>query len=942
MGRFYARQRCCIVGAMDNSAASALDAIPALVATFRRALISTSDGQFQEPSPEMALQAATSAPHLTAHTGLTLQRLGGTRNEPRAGHFDVLELFAFIRPAHPIAPSVSAMARALKLPVPGSLPEQAGTLREIARILLDEAARIEGRPMAARVVAAMGLSRWAWAPLLLVCMDPQGRARATPRMDVWRELPEWDDTPPAGQPGSMPVSPEEARAHLAVIVGEGAEVRRTQSDYAALASEAFRPRSHESEPVVVLAEAGTGLGKTAGYLAPATLWAERNDGTVWISTYTKNLQRQIAQELQRVYPDRAERTEKVTIRKGRENYVCLLNFEEASGRLPVLVERETVALGLVARWLTATKDGDLVGGDFPAWVWPHPGFATSLTDRQGECIYAACPHYRRCFLERIVRKTRGSRVVVANHALTMVEAARHSAAAEFDPEERSARPVRYVFDEGHHIFDAADSFFAIHITGWEGAELRRWLRGPEGRSSRRGRGLIERLTPVLQDAPGELDRAQEIVQRALALPGDGWLTRVGSEAPRGAMERFLLEVRTQVRARSGDVASPYGLECEVIPSMPGLLAAAIEFREALKALVAPLNELALTLRRMLREETGEAFSQNRLRAEAVLRGIERRSKQQLPSWIMALDCVGEPVPGGFVDWLSLERFEGQDSNIGFYRHAIDPTVPFAAEVLEQAHGAFITSATLRDRPPESDESTEGWRAAEIRTGAGHLVVPPVRAAFSSPFDYKRQTRVIVVRDINRDADLIAGAYRDLFIAAGGGALGLFTSVRSLKSTHRAIAPTLSAHGIPLYGQHVDGLDTGSLVDLFREDEDSCLLGTDALRDGVDVPGRALRLVVFERVPWPRPDILHKARRAVFGRTYDDQLTRLRLAQGFGRLIRRASDRGVFVLLDARTPTRLLSGLPPGVEVVRLGLAEAIVAVKEFLQTPGLADPARQQ
>lgn len=927
---------------MDNAPCQDIDALPALVATFRRALIAMADGQFKEPSVEQALVLASTTPHLVAHTGMTLNRLGRARNESRVSHFDVLELFAFVRPAQPIAPSITALARALKLPVPGSLAEQAVTLRDAAQLLLGEAAQVEGRPMAARVAAAMGLSRWPWAEPLLARMDPEGRARATPRMDVWREVPEWEDTPPQGQPGSMPISPEEARAHLAAIVGEGAEVRRSQSDYAALASEAFRPRAHENEPVVVLAEAGTGLGKTAGYLAPATLWAERNDGTVWISTFTKNLQRQIGQELQRVYPDRAERGEKITIRKGRENYVCLLNFEEASGRLPILIERETVALGLVARWLSATKDGDLVGGDFPSWAWPHPGFAASLTDRQGECIYAACPHYRRCYLERIVRKTRGSRIVVSNHALTMVEAARHAVTTDGDAEEGSARPLRYVFDEGHHIFDAADSFFAIHISGREGAELRRWLRGPEGRSSRRGRGLVERLTPILQDEPAEMDRVQEVAQKALALPGDGWMTRLGSDAPRGAMERFLLAVRTQVRARSEDVSSLYSLECEVNPAMEPLLKAVGEFKEGLKALAGPLNDLALSLRRRLKDDSSEEFSQHRLRAEAVLRGIERRAKLQLPQWILALDSVGNVPPNGFVDWLSVERFEGQDNNVGFYRHAVDPTVQFASDVLEPAHGAFITSATLRDRPPNAEETTEGWRAAEIRTGAGHLVVPPVRAAFSSPFDYKRQTRVIVVRDINRDADLMAGAYRDLFIAAGGGALGLFTSIRSLRSTHKAIAPALSAHGIPLYGQHVDGLDTGSLVDLFREDEDSCLMGTDALRDGVDVPGRSLRLVVFERVPWPRPDILHKARRAAFGKGFDDQLTRLRLAQGFGRLIRRASDRGVFVLLDARTPTRLLSGLPPGVEVERLGLVETVQAVREFLRAPGLADLGRPQ
>ena len=113
---------------------------------------------------------------------------------------------------------------------------------------------------------------------------------------------------------------------------------------------------------------------------------------------------------------------------------------------------------------------------------------------------------------------------------------------------------------------------------------------------------------------------------------------------------------------------------------------------------------------------------------------------------------------------------------------------------------------------------------------------------------------------------------------------------------------------------------------------SCLLGTDAARDGVDVPGRSLRLIVFDRAPWPRPDILHKARRAHFGaRVYDDRIVRLRLAQAFGRLVRRADDHGVFVILDARTPSRLLAGLPEGATPVRLGLKDAVQGVREFLE-----------
>jgi len=110
-----------------------------------------------------------------------------------------------------------------------------------------------------------------------------------------------------------------------------------------------------------------------------------------------------------------------------------------------------------------------------------------------------------------------------------------------------------------------------------------------------------------------------------------------------------------------------------------------------------------------------------------------------------------------------------------------------------------------------------------------------------------------------------------------------------------------------------------------------VLGTDAMRDGVDVPGSSLRLVVFDRVPWPRPDILHRARKAAFGgAVYDDMVTRLRLKQAFGRLVRRGSDYGVFVMLDARTPTRLLDAFPPETQVERVGLSDAVRETRAFI------------
>jgi len=100
---------------------------------------------------------------------------------------------------------------------------------------------------------------------------------------------------------------------------------------------------------------------------------------------------------------------------------------------------------------------------------------------------------------------------------------------------------------------------------------------------------------------------------------------------------------------------------------------------------------------------------------------------------------------------------------------------------------------------------------------------------------------------------------------------------------------------------------------------------------MDVPGRSLRLLAFDRVPWPRPDMLHKARRERFGgRGYDDSVARARIAQAFGRLIRRADDKGVFVMLDPAAPTRLFSSLPEGVTIHRVGLVEALEAITAFL------------
>ena len=265
-----------------------------------------------------------------------------------------------------------------------------------------------------------------------------------------------------------------------------------------------------------------------------------------------------------------------------------------------------------------------------------------------------------------------------------------------------------------------------------------------------------------------------------------------------------------------------------------------------------------------------------------------------------------------------------------HRHWLDPMLPFADIVAKPAHGVVVTSATLTGG---SGDIETDWAGAAARTGARHLLNPALRVRVESPFDYPGQTRVLIVTDVRKDdLDQVAAAYRALFAAAGGGALGLFTAISRLRGVFNRIVKPLETQGLSLYAQHVDNLNIASLIDIFRSETDSSLLGTDALRDGVDVPGRSLRLIVFDRTPWPRPTLLHKARKQAFGgRALDDGVTRLRLKQAFGRLVRRADDRGVFVMLDPMTPSRLLSAFPEGVTVERVGLAEAVETVGAFLK-----------
>jgi ATP-dependent DNA helicase DinG len=899
--------------------------VPVLIAGFREVLWLNPDGEIEAIAVAEARGRVEHETPMVCHVRAAARRL----DIPAFPALDLLELFAFVHPARFCVPTPHGLADALGLPMPRSAPEACVTLATAARALLEslgEEVDVEVRAIA----EAMDRGGWLWGPAVLAALPTceLGALRRAGGLRVWSRLEEWSEAAPAPPPGNEPVLPEEARSRLALLLGATAEPRPQQGDYAAAITPAFAARDEPDRPQAVLAEAGTGVGKTLGYIAAASLWAEKNRGAVWISTYTRNLQTQIAGELDRLYPDPDVKRRRVVIRKGRENFLCLLNYEDAVDAAMGRQGRPAGHLGLIARWIAASDAGDLLAGDFPGWLAELIGRGRVgwLADRRGECVHSACPHFRRCFVEKNIRKARQARIVVANHALVMTQAALGGL-------DDATVPTRYVFDEGHHLLEAADGAFSVSLSGQEGRELRRWIIGAETGGRSRARGLRRRIGDLVEGDEDGSKALIDVLTACRVLPSEGWGQRVSEARGHQGFEKFLVLVRQQILARAVLADTGYGLQAEARPPVEGLVEAALSLAQTLERLAAALKHLSETLRTRLEDPDNPPELGLRQRLDATIRSLDRRAQLQLGAWVRLLRDLGEPPRSDTVEWLALDRIEGLESDIGVNRNWVDPGIPFVALVAQPSHGFVVTSATLTDGAADPELA---WRGAEAGTGLRHLPASPAAARIASPFDYATQTRIFIITDVPRDdVGQIAAAYAALFVAAGGGALGLFTAIARLRGVHQRIAPALEARGLMLLAQHVDAMSTATLVDIFRAEEDSCLLGTDAVRDGVDVPGRSLRLLVFDRVPWPRPDILHRARKPVFGGAeYADRIARLRLRQAYGRLIRRADDRGVFVVLDRAVPSRLLTAFPDGVTVARVPLAHAAEATTRFL---GAAD-----
>ena len=246
--------------------------------------------------------------------------------------------------------------------------------------------------------------------------------------------------------------------------------------------------------------------------------------------------------------------------------------------------------------------------------------------------------------------------MVANHALVMVQAALGG--------DEDGLPLRYVFDEGHHLFEAADAAFSAHLTARETADLRSWVVGAEEGRRTRARGLGTRIGDLIAGNDRAATALDRVLAAARALPGPGWRQRLGGGTAAGAAEAFFAFVRRQVYARGPDPDSPYSLETETGNPVAGLLDAAARLEAALAGLRAPAQALIAGLMALLDEEAESLDTASRTRIEAAARGLERRAVLQTTAWEAMLAALSAETPDAFVDWFGVERRRGPRPRCG--------------------------------------------------------------------------------------------------------------------------------------------------------------------------------------------------------------------------------------------------------------------------------------
>jgi ATP-dependent DNA helicase DinG len=652
------------------------------------------------------------------------------------------------------------------------------------------------------------------------------------------------------------------------------EPRQAQLDLMELIIRCF------NEDAIGAAEAGTGVGKSFAYLLPALHFTGQNKERVVLSTATINLQQQLFGKDIPLVQEALGSKVKSVLMKGRGNYLCFRRLEDMMGNahgdvdLPFAEAEDELAR--IADWAKTSKSGSRDDLSFT----PSEKLWSRVCSDADLCMGKHCHQQKRCFVQTLRKEAAAARIIVVNHHLLFADLVARHEGAGYESAVVLPPYSRVIIDEAHTIEDAATSFFSKEFSR---VGIMRHL----GRLYRRRRaarsGLLVRFCSLVSGGDKNLDA--------------------------------LVEALDGIRLSAGELDSPaldfcasegvfrFSPERENGSAESVLFPLFITLGKKLLAFTAMARELVEQLPQDALDDSG-VITSCYWELKAILRRFENiagicsaftsyRERQGEVMWIERRGAYGDDTPPA----------EGGKYWAVFTQSPVELAESLKESLFSPNKTVVCVSATLA--------ISGNFNYWAIRSGAALTKGRQLLSGcFPSPFPYSKAVLLAApddapLPDEPEYQEFVDHSVGRLVAAANGSALVLFTSYQSLNSAWNAALPPLQSLGIRCLKQGDD--DRSRLLQAFLSDTRSVLFATDSFWEGVDAPGDTLRLVILCRLPFRTPnDPVFEARREAIEKNGGNPFMELSLPssvmkfkQGFGRLIRRSSDRGVVAVLDSR-------------------------------------------
>jgi ATP-dependent DNA helicase DinG len=798
----------------------------------------------------------------------------------------VLDSIDLLRIMFPALPSLQLSMAASSLGIKHERPHQADSDAEVtAELWLRCLHRLKEMPLLVHqrlaAIFQYEISDLAWflqdscrnRELSTALDDPSVKAFRQFALNVedWGEEDDEDGWPP-DLPGAYDSFYDSVKEALRQR-NEAFEERPAQNQMSTEVHSALEQGKH------LMIEAGTGTGKSLGYLIPSLYYGLQEEKKVVVSTHTINLQEQLRHRdiplLQEIIPVPF----KTAVLKGRSHYLCLRKFETKLNAHDYSHPKEDlITAGQMTVWLKETEHGE----DEELQFGPKgSSFWHSVASDTDSCLNRSCPWYKKCFYHRARHQANQAQVVITNHSLLFTD---------IKADNRLLPSYKHlVIDEAHHFEEVASSHLGISIFYNSIANSLLWLL----RDSRNGLlpqlrirlektgseravswcGRIEQLYPMLVKIKEAWDSMTEQMYE---------LTAQGSDASSSDFGQVVL------RLKKDQLPSRWG---EIKLAAENVILELTDFLRKLDALLAECKEEAeeYGIQGMLTDLTGNYNELCRYRDD--------------------LRFFIEMSDNNYVYWLEAGTYNKAKS-LMMTAVPIDVSELLQDQVFSQKDSVVMTSATLSVNKSFQYVSDQLGLNTDLQEGRLKTL------QLDSHFNYREQALVLIPRDFpsirgaGGEREFTAAlirSLRDVALETKGRMLALFTSNRMLKMAHQALKEELYPHGIQVLGQGVDSSNRSKLTRTFLNSESAVLLGTSSFWEGVDIPGDALSCLAIVRLPFQPPnhpfieakcDLLKSQGHNPFMKFSVPQAV-IRFKQGFGRLIRTSTDKGIVLIYDTR-------------------------------------------